>query len=732
MKLSDINKFRNSTARKIRDGHILDAIADLRGFVSPSTPWDLRERLDSLDSSYRAMLDFLTRGIADPDRKRVYDEFVVEALAINDALTRAEFRAENPSQYFSLLRMQAMSPTGDIPAIAERIKAEALRLNSDFESINDPDRTRNIEQLQRDFFERVWTAYPLRPQDVQAIDGLMGAPAVGEHIAGLTVSAVWLGLMEYYDPTRLVWLLGTYLTDSRDRIALRALVGAALALFRFRSRPLTRKVSEALAAAKESPTWASDLAAVTIELVRAADTVRITEKLQNEVFPQLMKIDPELQQKLASGEITPEYLAEEGNPEWERMLGDSGAADSLRSLMELQADGGDVFMSTFSQLKGFNLFNHVSGWFMPYHDTYSDVARNDPAGGRLADMVGQLGLLCDSDKFSVMLATGMIPREQVEAMIAAMNMQMEQQHQQLSELEKASPRTARHTIINKYIADVYRFYKLYRRRNEFFDPFTKNPFLLPLASLGADFNDSDAMKAMAEFFFSHKFWPQAATALERLDSLEGPEASRSQKLGYAYELSGELSAAIDAYSTAEMLDGGSVWTIRHLASVLRRTGRMKSAVSYYGRLAEVLPDDPQVAYTYAYTLASAGKYKEAEQHFHKAAYLDPDSLKVMRGLAWTMLLNGKADRASELYATIISRDSTPADILNAGHAARAEGRLADAINLYANYGRLTDPADPVSALIKAMETDRSDLSTAGVDTGDDTLILEAVKLKISR
>lgn len=728
MKLSDINKFKTATARKIREGRMIESISDLRGFAgsSAAAPWDVRRRLDALDTNYRTMLDYFARGMEDPERRRVYSEMESEALAINDALTRAEFLAENPSLYFSTLRVLAMNPQTDIPSLVNRIAEEALRLNADFDTIGDPDRSRRLEALCRDLFERVWTAYPLRSADLQALDTLMTAPAVGEHIAAMTVSAVWLGVMEYYDPRRLVWLIGKYVADSRPKVALRALTGFVLALFRFRSRPLEQKVSEALASAKETADWDADLAAVTIELMRAADTVRVTEKLQNEVFPHLMKIDPELQERLASGEITPESLAEGENPEWEERIANSPAADSLRSLMELQADGSDVFMTTFSHLKGFDLFNHVSGWFMPYHDSYSDVARNDPAGGQLADMVGRLALLCDSDKFSVMLATGMIPRAQVEAMVSALEMQMNQQNEQLSELQKASPHTSRHAIINKYIADIYRFYKLFRRKNEFFDPFTRNPFILPVDSLGSDFDNQEALGAMAEFFFSHKFWQPAAFTLQRLDAVAGPDITRSQKLGYALELSGNLAEAIDAYSTAEMLDGGSVWTLRHLASALRRSGQISSAVSYYGRLAESLPDDPETAYAYAYTLTAASDFVAAEQQFHKAAYLDPDSLKIKRGLAWVLLLNGKAARAAELYAEIISRDSTPDDVLNAGHAARALRHIDETVSLYTAYERLTGTLD------RALKADDADLRRAGIDTSDNNLILEAIRLNLSK
>lgn len=44
------------------------------------------------------------------------------------------------------------------------------------------------------------------------------------------------------------------------------------------------------------------------------------------------------------------------NPEWENWIDKSGITDKLREMGELQMEGADVYMSTFSQLKQFPFF----------------------------------------------------------------------------------------------------------------------------------------------------------------------------------------------------------------------------------------------------------------------------------------------------------------------------------------------------------------------------------------
>ncbi|MDE7154851.1 MAG: hypothetical protein K2N79_01010, partial [Muribaculaceae bacterium] len=63
----------------------------------------------------------------------------------------------------------------------------------------------------------------------------------------------------------------------------------------------------------------------------------------------------------------------EENPEWMEVLEKSGVADRLKEMTEIQEEGGDVFMSTFSNLKNYTFFNEISNWFLPFPAESSGV-----------------------------------------------------------------------------------------------------------------------------------------------------------------------------------------------------------------------------------------------------------------------------------------------------------------------------------------------------------------------
>lgn len=51
------------------------------------------------------------------------------------------------------------------------------------------------------------------------------------------------------------------------------------------------------------------------------------------------------------------------NPDWADAIEKSGLGDKLREMNELQLEGADVYMSTFSQLKSYPFFREISNWF---------------------------------------------------------------------------------------------------------------------------------------------------------------------------------------------------------------------------------------------------------------------------------------------------------------------------------------------------------------------------------
>ncbi|MDO4319498.1 MAG: hypothetical protein Q4C34_02880 [Bacteroidales bacterium] len=725
MKINDIKDFGRRTAKQIHDGELRDALSAMRAFSESSMSWETTSRIDRLEQNYRYMLDYFARGVDDPGRRGVYDGIVTEARSISDELVRRALMVETPTLYYNMARTMSLRRDETIASLIEAYRAEERRLNEDYETVADRGRRAHAEQLMRDIFARVWVTYPLSSDDADALHGFITDESVREAAAGLAVSALTMGMMEYYDVRRIELLLGAYLGSSDVQVSLRALAGVLMVMFRYRNRPLPPRVAAALAAAKESPDWPDDFKTAAIEFLRARDTERINRKMQDEVYPTLMKLGPGLQNKIGTGDLDADEMDDGENPDWEEMLNRDGLGDKLREMSEIQAEGGDVFMATFSHLKQFPFFNEIANWFLPFDAEQSEVLEVDGLDGAVGLILGQLPFLCDNDKYSVVLSLGTIPEEQKELGLNSLRMQQAQSAGMMTELEKADRATERRNTLNKYLQDLYRFYNLFRRKGEFFNPFDHMVNLLEIDAIGSDFTDKDTLTVVAEFCFKHKFYAEAARLFARVDALDMPDARRSQKRGYCHERLGNNDEAISAYEEAELLDSGSRWTLRHLAAMMRRTGRADRAVDYYQRLSEIMPDDFDVTINLAYALTEAGRTVEAETQFHKAVYYRADSVNARRGLGWVQFLNGKIDNAAASFDAVLASEPRAEDYLNAGHVARARGDMREAINLYKLSMQSADKT--ADDLAKSLENDRRWLEHAGIDTSADRLIIETIK-----
>ncbi len=114
---------------------------------------------------------------------------------------------------------------------------------------------------------------------------------------------------------------------------------------------------------------------VFVRLLKATDTERITGKMEREVIPGMMKIKPELDRKIKElKDLSDLEGAMEENPEWEEVFERSGLAEKLRELNELQSDGGDVMMVTFSRLKNFPFFSDPANWFLVFDKDHSSIS----------------------------------------------------------------------------------------------------------------------------------------------------------------------------------------------------------------------------------------------------------------------------------------------------------------------------------------------------------------------
>lgn len=708
----------------LHDGRLRDAFRLLRNTTESSMQWEIGDEVGCIEKNYAYMLGYLTNGAADPERDKMYASIVNDTFTQLDRLKRVLLLPEQPTLYFNTLRVLRLRPE----TLRQRldrfvelsVSSEIVQQIASGKAPSSSD-LREAENAERDIFNHLWVYFPMSRADAETVRTLVSDPTLPAHLKQLAISATTLGLLEYFDALRLELLMDIYESASDTDLSSAALVGMLLGLLKYRDRTLPASTLNRLAAVKDNPQWASDLKTTFLELVRTHDTERINRTMKEDIIPGMMNMRPDILNKMQSGTFDPEHL--EANPEWEEMLQKSGLADRIRELSELQQEGADVFMSTFSHLKSFPFFNEAACWFLPFDPERSEVTATGLPDS-LASLVSSLPILCSSDKYSFVLSLGMLPESQRHLMMSQFEEHRTRHLEEMLSAENQLPEQKRRRSVNLYLQNLYRFYNLFRRKGEFYNPFNDTINLFRVKALASDFNDVDSVRVVAEFYFKRKYWVDALEAFLRLDSISDPEAVTFQKIGYCYHRLGKLDKAIDYYHQAELFDPDSRWLMGRLGAAYRAKGDFLQASSYYRKLTEADPENLEYALTLGYVLTQLEDYKGAEQQFYKVEFLDEKGTRAWRPLAWILFVTGNYDASRKYYDRVLTDSPTAGDYLNMGHVAMARAEYKEAIDFYTRSLNMRD--NDIEDFIKAVREDRPALTKAGVTPRTVSMITDAV------
>lgn len=734
MTKTEIDNFRNKIARYIDSRRLRDAIAALKDMAHRRMAWEISELVEQTEKNYAYMLGYLAQGANDPERHIIYDTIIYQLYAELDALVFFMQRSDNASQYFSTVRLYDRSPrSGRIDAMinstlqaADKVSIFSILSDTSDAPREQEDRSR-LENLRSDLFATIWTIPALSTGDQDAIASLLASDEAPNSLKTQVISAITLGLMQIYDARRIALLMDAYMIAPDITVSSAALVGMLIGLWLYGKRPLMKSLADRMAAVKEMPSWHADLRIAFIEMIRARDTERLNRKIRDEIVPDMMKLKPEIMDKMNQQDLESiDLAAMQENPEWQELLDRNGITDKLKELTEAQMEGGDVMMSTFSHLKGFPFFNDIANWFLPFDSAHTQVCKSAEKAGVVADMIENARFLCDSDKYSFMFALDMVPPQQREMMTSQFKAQSDGIYDAMNNANSTGS-DARKQAVNSYIQNIYRFFKLYRRKDEFFDPFDQGINLTAVKALAEDFDDEQLLQMVAEFYFKLGYYDDALDVFDRLESIMPGDAQRYQKMGYCEEKLGKYEQAIDYYQRAELLDAQSAWVTRRLATCYRALGNRDKAIEYYKLLTEYQPDSLSAAMLYGYMLLEDKDYKEALHQFYRMEFIDENSDKPWRPLAWTLFLTGDFKGAAKYYEKIAADKPTANDYLNMGHLALATGNMKDAINNYSLS--LQSNPDGQESFIYAINADIPDLVRLGIPADEIPLIIDAVLYK---
>lgn len=728
MDKAEISKLRNKIFEHLDNRQLALALKHLRTMVDGTTQWDMKEAFNRLDTSYGYLLQYLSQGVSDPQRDTILSQIFAEAYELTDKTVIA-LAAEQSTHLFYLRHHEYSGRS--LEAMLTDYKAEhsksALINPDDINTTVSINILKRCEAIESDIFNKVWSSFPIENADIDVLASALRDNELPSHLKSLILSALMLGLTKFFDAPKLKLLIDSYTFIDDDEPKLRALINAVIILYLYRNR--INYYSDLLSSLDEIqklPSFTSDMQLIFTRLIHSRNTDNISRKMREGIMPELQKMSPDLFNKIkgkSPGTINIDEIEE--NPQWQEWLDKSGITKKLEEFNEIQLEGGDVFISTFSKLKSYPFFNTLSNWFLPYHDNCSAVT--SAFGGKkhpLTALFKVMPILCDSDKYSMLLSIASAPESQRNMMFSQFEAQREQ-FQDLQSEEAQSVIKMRDIIVNRYIQDLYRFFKLYSRRREFKSIFDTSINLTEVDCLKEYLSDTPTLSVIAEFYFKNGFYNDAITFYRRMVANHDANPHVYQKIAYAYQSLGKYREALKNYSRYELVDSSDAWNTRQMAQCYRSLREIDKAIECYNRALEMSPQSVNLCLNLGHCYLDKGDYDNALHQYYKADFMPKAKHRAWRPIAWCSFLTGKHEQAVNYYEKIINDDTpTSQDYLNYGHLLQSMGRIAEAIEKYRKSLAMENNDEEAFAQLYIADA-KYMVNKLGVAPGDYALLLDA-------
>ena len=687
-------------------------------------------RVAQVESTYRYMLDFFARGLADPGREAMLASIRSELLGIAQKIDKETAATDSPELYFSTLRMCRLRPASLTETVKKIVELKAMA-DLALSSGQYPDSLMaQIETEEEKLFNILWTADSILGDEYDAVAAAILNGSLPYTSSALAIAAAGLSQMRYYSRDALMMLLS--LAKAEDiRVSSRALSTLILALSRWPEESADdTPLKDALLSLCDSDGMPEKIRKVVRTAIRTRDTDRVSRKMQRDVIPGLMQFGPDIIKRLKETSEESSFSDLEANPDWEGLLRDSGLEEKLRELTEMQADGADVMMVAFSNLKGYPFFRQTRNWFLPFtvqHPMLRPLQTFDDDG--VSSMLEMSGLMCDSDKYSFAFTIASMPSAQRSMMLSQMHAQTEQMKEQMLELKTLKAGAEYEEELTRYFRDLYRFHKLFPKRAEFFDPFA-SPLDFTAIPVVADVMESaDDVAPIAEFYFKRGYYAEALPLLHTMARSSSASPHVWEKIGFCLEKApGGNQDAIEAYMKAQLFNPDSRWIARRLGICYRREADYRNALEY---MEMARPEggefDRSLSLLIADTMMEAGKWEDALKELYRVDYENPDDPEVIRRMARCAFRIKDLGKAESLIRQLPEISLSEDDYRMMGHIAFLRNKMAEAARLY----RLTvRPNDDKRLWKSQILTDLDILLSLGASRSDLLLLLESIAYDI--
>jgi tetratricopeptide (TPR) repeat protein len=679
---------------------------------------------EELDNTYKYMLKYTMEGVQDPERQKVYKKLVSRIYDLADMVKEHLLTIES-IDYTYVQKRIFRDELLERPVLENELRKDLLSgsLREDPYA---------YEKEMSFWFRYFWLSDKYREQQNTLMNTILLSEYLSAEEKAVFVSSLNLSLMRYFD-SRKFDLLFKFFEQDDEELKQRALTGILLAFYQYDGRlSYYPEIRNRLLVLDEDPQFKKLVEEVIIQLIRSKDTEKLTKRMQQEILPEMIKFTPQLRKKLDLDKLLKESLGEDQNPEWEKILDDTPELKGkMEELTELQMEGSDVFMSSFSMLKNFPFFSSLSNWFYPYtkeHPAVKEIAGRNKEDwfNTFLGAVSESAFLCNSDKYSFCFGIQNMPDDMKHFLSDGLKAEADQMEEILKDEEMINPIKKSRKVIRQYIQDLYRFYKLHPEKKDFGDIFSR-PLDFHNKSFFKDLfvDDTKILYSIAGFYFEKKYFSEAAEVYRILESMGDVSAEVLQKMGYAYQKQEMYQEALDCYLKADIILPENAWNLKKIGLCYRYLKQPAKALPYFRQADYQDPENLHTETSIAHCLLDMQEYEGALKSYFKVEYLNPGNHKVWRPIAWCSFLLGKFDQSKKYYNKLQEAGSNPFDIMNLGHVEWCLGDRQKAIEKYRES--IVSGEMGLEAFLESFEEDWKHLIEHGVDPDDIPIVLDHLR-----
>ncbi|MCH5221861.1 MAG: tetratricopeptide repeat protein [Muribaculaceae bacterium] len=638
------------------------------------------KEVDAIEAQYFYMLRFIA---SDNEVSNLSETLNGIIKQIDDLLHRIEIaiEAETGSTIFGgLLRYAALRPEETLESLISDYIAEQDRLKTDTLVLTDTKQRATIERISNDIFNRLWIEYPVTDDTAKLIAAMISDEAVPVYDRALWINAIGLALLKYPIDNYFEILLQAHRNDEA-KISTLAAIWTVIAANNWQQSVQLQCDSYVKRLIEAQP---DDFALISREWCRTLATDSTPDYFSG-INPDLRKIGREFKDKLRN--IDPKNIDDLVNSDWLSDNINSEGFDSIKRFVEAQKNGEDVFMSTLGKMRHFDFFYSMPNWFLPFHTAHSALATVvDSEGAAMADTIAMMPSLCDSDKYALLLSMAQSPSQVNSAAFSSMSHQiyMMMNSDEAQEMIKQSSEVSRVTLINNHMKNLYRFFKLYKARNELNSPFSEVPPILFLHGI----MNVDIYCEIADILYQSKRYTDTACVYGLLSYVTGLSKVQLYKYAASLYTVGDISGAIDIYRSILREEPGDYFAtislarslitinqpdealdvmlpieseqcdnidyLKILAVCYSKLHRWGDAMEVYLNIEYLLPEnDNSVNGDLAWAATIIGEYSSALEYFNKAS----DSIRTKRRFAIMKWLTGRREEAlTDIEATLKDDD----------------------------------------------------------------------------